>query len=154
MAEPGVIKTVVVRNGESFKVSIRPANGPPVSMAESGIIKTVVRNGTPFEVSIRHANGPLTNMPSAAKTVSAAKPVYSNVPIASKPFVAPIVAFMNSIQQNYNQPNMTKEAIDMQISRLKTDSIPRSFNMAKNLLGNTELRKKVLSGHATFAEYI
>ena len=157
MAEPSVINTVVVRNGESFKVSIRPANGPPVSMAESGLIKTVVRNGKPFEVSIRHANGPgsMVKFETSTTAATAAIPASAAVPSATSPaFVDPIVNFMNNVQENYNQPNMTKEAIDKEISRLKTENIPRSFNKAKNLLGNTELRKKVLSGHDTFAEYI
>jgi len=131
-----------------------------IEMAESGVINTVVvKNGVSYNVSIQRANGPLTNVPSAVKPVSVAKPVSAaepvqpppvsaNVPIASKPFVAPIIAFTNHIQQNYNQSDMTKAAIDTEISELQV----KEGRM--NTLRDKDLQKKVELGRNTFAKYI
>ena len=134
-----------------------------IEMAESGVINTVVvKNGVSYNVSIQRANGPLTNVPSAAKPVSVAKPVSAvepvqpppvsaNVPIASKPFVAPIIAFTNHIQQNYNQSDMTKAAIDTEISELQVKEGRMNTN---STLRDKDLQKKVELGRNTFAKYI
>lgn len=151
MAESGVKKTVVVRNGESFQVSIRPANGP-VSMAEYGVIKTVVRNGKSFQVSIQRANKPVSMVKSATPTTAVrAAPASAAIPAATAPFVAPIVEFMNYIQQNYNQSNMTEDAIDKEISKLQVKDGPVNADLA---LLDKNIQKKVELGHATFAKYI
>uniref|UniRef100_A0A6C0HL43 Uncharacterized protein n=1 Tax=viral metagenome TaxID=1070528 RepID=A0A6C0HL43_9ZZZZ len=157
MAESGVKKTVVVRNGESFQVSIRPANGP-VSMVESGVIKTVVRNGKSFQVSIQRANKPVSMVKSNTPTTvvraapaSAAIPTVTVPAATTAPFVAPIVAFMNKIQQTYNQSNMTEDAIDKEISELQVKDGPVNADLA---LLDKNIQKKVELGRATFAEYI
>ena len=101
MAEPGVINTVVVRNGESFQVSIRRANGAPVSVSTSTAqIQQSVINGT----SVQSETATTSTSTSATAPV-ASTPVTSTpattAPSSSTPaFVAPIVAFMNYVQQN------------------------------------------------------
>ena len=155
MTEPGVINTVVVRNGESFQVSIRRANGAPVTSSASASnaqIQQSVINGTSVQSETATSTSTSANAP-VASTPVASTPA-TTAPSSSTPaFVIPMVDFMKHVQQNYNQPNMAEDAIDKELSELQIKDGRRFVNTNSTLRDNA-LQNKVETGRTTFSKYI
>jgi len=148
MAESGVIKTVVVKNGISYNVSVQRASVAPASNVVPVTSSPVVATAA------APAAAPATAAVTAAAVTAAPAPAAAPATNVVPSFVAPIVAFMNHIQQNYSQSDMKDDAIDNEISELQVRDGRRLVNADPTLLRDKNLQKKVQSGRATFAEFI
>jgi hypothetical protein len=174
MAESGVIKTVVVKNGISYNVSVQRASlapasnvvpvtsspavataAAPTNIAPTAAANVAAANVAPIAARTAAAAAAAVNAAANAAAANVAAPNVSAAPAAAAPaFVAPIVAFMNHIQQNYSQSDMKEDAIDNEISELQVKDGRRLVNADPTLLRDKNLQKKVQSGRATFAEFI
>jgi hypothetical protein len=158
MAESGVIKTVVVKNGISYNVSVQRASVAPASNvvpvtsspAAAALAVNTAAAANAVATNAVAANAVATN--AVAANAVAANAVAANT-TATPAFVAPIVAFMNHIQQNYNELDMTEDKISKEISELKVKDGRRLVN-TNSTVRDKALQKKIELGRTTFAEFI